>query len=47
MTTIINHFSLNPADPETRRMLRTEMTGFFSGDTAHATGDLTPETVQS
>jgi len=49
MITIINHFSLNPADPETRRMLRTEMSDFFfgSGDTAHTSADLTPETVQS
>ncbi len=31
-----------------RRMLRTQMTDFFfSGDTARAVGDLTPETVQS
>ena len=49
MTTIINHFSLNPADPETRRMLRVEMTDFFfgSGQSAHTTANLTPETVQS
>lgn len=49
MTTIINHFSLNPADPETRRMLRVEMSDFFfgSGEAANATGDLTPDTVRS
>ncbi len=49
MTTIINHFSLNPADPETRRMLRTEMADFFfeSGEPRHGTGNLTPETIRS
>lgn len=47
MTTIINHFSLNPADPGTRRMLRVEMEHFFfSGETAHAASNLSPETVR-
>ncbi len=31
MTILINHYGLNPADPETRKMLRTEMEDFFFG----------------
>ena len=46
MTTIINHFGLNPADPETRKMLRGEMNEFFFGE-ARATGQLNPEDVAS
>jgi Fe-S cluster biosynthesis and repair protein YggX len=50
MTTIINHYGLNPADPETRALLRNEMTIFFFGDpnaeTSATTGDLRPETVR-
>ncbi len=48
-TTITNHFSLNPADPETRRMLRVEMSDFYfgSGDTARTTANLTPDTIKS
>ena len=48
MTTIINHYGLNPADPETRKMLRNEMTAFFFGDTPSeaATGELRPEDVR-
>ena len=48
MTTIINHYGLNPADPETRQMLRTEMTAFFFGDavTEAKTDELRPEDVR-
>lgn len=46
MTTIINHFGLNPAEPETRRMLRTEMNDFFFGGETRETGELTPEDVR-
>lgn len=47
MTTIINHYGLNPADPDTRKMLRNEMTAFFFGDahTAASTDSLRPEDV--
>ncbi|HVL22913.1 MAG TPA: oxidative damage protection protein, partial [Thermomicrobiales bacterium] len=34
MTIMINHYGLNPADPETRRMLRAEMEEFFFGENA-------------
>jgi len=34
MTIMINHYGLNPADPETRKMLRKEMEDFFFGDDA-------------
>lgn len=47
MTTIINHYGLNPADPETRRMLRTEMTDFFFGASESELGELKPEDVRS
>ena len=46
MTTIINHYGLNPADPETRKLLRQEMRGFFFGGDASQTDQLTPESVQ-
>jgi Fe-S cluster biosynthesis and repair protein YggX len=46
MTTIINHYGLNPADPETRRMLRTEMNDFFFEAAPQTTGDLRPEDVK-
>jgi hypothetical protein len=42
MTILINHYALNPADPETRRMLRGEMEEFFFGENALVTQDLTP-----
>lgn len=48
MTTIINHYGLNPADPETRALLRNEMTIFFFGDPNEvkaAAGELRPEDV--
>ena len=48
MTTVINHYGLNPADPETRALLRQEMRGFFfGGGAATETEELTPESVQS
>ena len=34
MTILINHYGLNPADPETRKMLRAEMEEFFFGENA-------------
>jgi Fe-S cluster biosynthesis and repair protein YggX len=34
MTIMINHYGLNPADPETRRILRREMEEFFFGEDA-------------
>lgn len=46
LTTIINHFGLNPADPETRAMLRNEMENFFFGDPQTHAEELTPETVR-
>jgi Fe-S cluster biosynthesis and repair protein YggX len=46
LTTIINHYGLNPADPETRAMLRNEMEAFFFGEDAMQAQELTPETVR-
>jgi Fe-S cluster biosynthesis and repair protein YggX len=34
MTIMINHYGLNPADPETRQILRREMEEFFFGEDA-------------
>jgi len=34
MTILINHYGLNPADPETRKLLRQEMEEFFFGEEA-------------
>ena len=34
MTILINHYGLNPADPETRRILREQMEEFFFGKDA-------------
>lgn len=31
MTILINHYGLNPADPDTRRILREQMEEFFFG----------------
>jgi len=31
MTILINHYGLNPADPETRKLLRDQMEEFFFG----------------
>lgn len=47
LTTIINHYGLNPADPETRQMLRNEMEAFFFGQKELDTAELNPETVRS
>ena len=34
MTILINHYALNPADPETRTILREQMEEFFFGPDA-------------
>lgn len=34
MTIVINHYALNPADPETRKILREQMEDFFFGEDA-------------
>jgi len=47
MTTIINHYGLNPADPEVRQMLRKEMESFFFGEESTETANLTPEDVRA
>jgi len=47
MTILINHYALNPADPETRTLLRREMEEFFFGEDALVTEDLSPETAAS
>jgi len=44
MTILINHYALNPADPETRALLRQEMNAFFFGE-AVDTENLTPDDV--
>lgn len=46
LTTIINHYGLNPADPETRKMLRKEMESFFFENKDLEADNLTPDTVQ-
>lgn len=46
LTTIINHYGLNPADPETRKMLRSEMENFFFGEQEMQAEGLSPETVR-
>lgn len=44
MTIMINHYGLNPADPETRKLLRTEMEEFFFGtDAAMPEGWVAPD----
>ena len=47
MTILINHYALNPADPETRALLRKEMNEFFFGEGAFKTENLNPEDVTS
>ncbi len=42
MTILINHYALNPADPETRLILRREMDDFFFGENALVVEDLSP-----
>lgn len=46
MTTIINHYGLNPADPETRKLLRNEMDQFFFGEHTRPTDELDPNSVK-
>lgn len=46
LTNIINHYGLNPADAETRQMLRKEMESFFFGQEKIESEGLSPETVQ-
>ncbi|HWV22903.1 MAG TPA: oxidative damage protection protein [Thermomicrobiales bacterium] len=46
LTNIINHYGLNPADAETRQMLRKEMEAFFFGQESIETENLTPDTIQ-
>jgi len=44
MTILINHYALNPADPDTRIMLRQQMEEFFFGEDAQVSEDWeTPE----
>jgi Fe-S cluster biosynthesis and repair protein YggX len=44
MTILINHYGLNPADPETRRILREQMEEFFFGvDARMPEGWIPPE----
>jgi Fe-S cluster biosynthesis and repair protein YggX len=47
LTTIINHYGLNPADPETRQVLRQQMEAFFFYKQDLETADLNPETVKA
>jgi Fe-S cluster biosynthesis and repair protein YggX len=45
LTNLINHYGLNPADPEVRQMLRKELEAFFFGEQSLEAADLTPDTV--
>jgi len=47
LTTIINHYGLNPAEPETRQMLRKEMEAFFFGEQELTAEGLSPDTVKN
>lgn len=47
LTTIINHYGLNPAEPETRAMLRKEMEAFFFGEQKITADNLSPDTVKN
>lgn len=42
-TIIINHYGLNPADPEDRKMLRAEMEQFFFGEAGEMPEGWVPE----
>jgi Fe-S cluster biosynthesis and repair protein YggX len=42
MTILINHYALNPADPETRTILRQQMEEFFFGADAQMPDGWTP-----
>ena len=44
-TLIINHYGLNMADPEARKILREQMEEFFFGEDAKMPEGWTPETV--
>jgi Fe-S cluster biosynthesis and repair protein YggX len=47
LTILINHYGLNPADPEARQILRQQQEQFFFGETAPAEGqNLVPEDVR-
>lgn len=43
MTLLINHYGLNPADPESRKMLRQAMEEFFFGSGGEAPEGWAPE----
>ena len=43
MTILINHYALNPADPDTRRILREQMEEFFFGEDARMPEGWVPE----
>src|SRR6266545_8397828 len=45
MTILINHYGLNPADPETRKILREQMEEFFFGNDARMPEGWIPETA--
>ena len=46
MTILINHYGLNPADPDTRRILREQMEEFFFGvDARLPEGWIPPDTA--
>ncbi len=45
MTILINHYGLNPADPDTRRILREQMEEFFFGEDARMPEGWMPETA--
>lgn len=45
MTILINHYGLNPADPDTRRILRDQMEEFFFGEDARMPDGWVPEGV--
>ena len=48
LTILINHYGLNPADPEARQILRQQQEEFFFGspETPAAEQDLVPEDVR-
>src|SRR5215210_437270 len=45
MTILINHYGLNPADPETRKILRDQMEEFFFGEDARMPEGWVPPTA--
>jgi Fe-S cluster biosynthesis and repair protein YggX len=45
MTILINHYNLNPADPETRKILREQMEEFFFGEDARMPEGWVPPTA--